>query len=35
LHALITRKAISPRLAINTLRNINPDAFHQTLLANR
>src|SRR5277367_5003062 len=30
LHALITRSAISPRLAINTLRNINPDAFHRT-----
>jgi hypothetical protein len=31
LHALITRSAISPRLAINTLRNINADAFHRTL----
>src|SRR5258708_19729585 len=31
LHALITRSAISPRFAIRTLRNINPDAFHRTL----
>jgi hypothetical protein len=30
LHALITRKAISPRFAIKTLRNMSQDAFHQT-----
>ena len=32
LHALITRSAISPRFAINTLRNINADAFRRTLV---
>ncbi len=32
LHALMTRSAISPRFAINTLRNINPDAFHQVFV---